>query len=192
MRKKKCKIYAVVMSLLLCLCGINDIYANEQMEMSSITFNLENMKVGDVVREYQGIDEYVQIELLSYEPLNSSRAIEDETTWSGSIPDGTYTLRPSKVYGAYNYSFKMTIIVDGLSTTIARVYSPVTDCPLALTQTRTLSIITERSTENLEALAEMSWEQTNSVDGTSVGTFSSYLGCMIRYRVNDYKVYWRI
>ena len=86
----------------------------------------------------------------------------------------------------------MTVTINGATATINRVFSPVTDCYLVSNQSRELKIITPTSSPNIEALAEMSWEQTNSVSGTNAGTFSAYLGCFVRHYSTSYKVYWRI
>lgn len=194
---KKLLLSFVVICASLCMCfGINvsDVNALDNSSVDFLEIDFTKLNVGDVFREYQDEDknEYVQIEVLDFEPSNITRAIEGETGWSGSIPNGTYTLRPSKVYGPYEYSFKMTITVNGATATINRVYSPVTDSPLLLNQSRTLNIITKVSSPSVSALAEMSWEQTNSVAGTSAGTFSAYLGCYVCHTSTCYKVYWRI
>ena len=111
--------------------------------MNYLKLIFAKVKVEDVFRKYQDKEKnkYVQIEILDFEPSNKSWTVESKTGWSGSIPNGTYSLRPSKVYGAYNYSFKMTVTIDGV-TAISRSFSLVTDYLLIANQPRKLKIMT--------------------------------------------------
>lgn len=193
---KSISIFSLILAMICSSVLLSPVKASTQNENNMVEFDLSNMDVGDVYIDYQDVDnnEYVKIELIEYTPLEGpqSRAIEGETEWSGTIPDGTYTLRPSKSYGVYEYSFKMTIIIANNTATINRVFSPVTDCYLVENNSRDLRIVTPKSTPTIDALAKMTWLQTNSVGGTSVGTFSAYLGCYVSHAPNSYKVYWRI
>lgn len=160
-------------------------------EYGEVIIDFTNAKVGDVYRVYENEEtgDFVEVEIVDYKPNSNSISPRIEYgNWSGSMPEGTWTLVPRRSYGIYYAEFCLDVKVGYYTSEILAVYSPAVFVPGGAVTSPTLDIIRSQTASGLNAMAEMKWTQNMTITGVSAAGMSAYLRCDIMHQYARYRI----
>lgn len=195
MKKKLIFTLIVILGFTFCIFNNEYVYAEDQHKYieGSIELDTSSLQIGDsiVVYENKNDDYKVVVDVIECDYLNTTRDIGNSGWSDGTIPLGTYTLKPhieKASLGLQYAGFTEKVKLTSKEITILEVHSEDITCGIELSISNVkLSIINKSVSGSVSAKASMTWLSHEN------GLNSSY-NCYLTSEINSnsqHRISWK-